>query len=264
MVEVEFNYGGVNTIIQYDSKEKIAEAIKKFAKKIEKNVKDLYFLYAGAQLNEELTFEEQANSEDKRRNKMSILVNDTLPNDDDDDKTKGISKLKKLKKSKNIICPKCKEISRIYIKDFKITLNCKKEHKVENLLINEFENSQNIDESKIICQNKNCKNNKSQVHQNKFNYCQNCQINLCPLCTSIHDKTHNIIDYELKDFICQIHNEPFNSFCQKCKKDICLICEKDHKDHSIKSYGTLMPDLNIINNNLKNMKVKIDEYKKKY
>ena len=232
MAEVEFNYNGTTTIIQCILNEKIKNILQKYVIKIEKKIDDLFFLYGGGPINEDITFEELANSEDKKRNKISILVND---------KGDGCGKIT-IKKSKYIICPKCKDNIRICINDFKISLyDCKNKHKIENLLINEFVNTQNIDESQIICQF--CKKDKSQTYQNKFYLCQECQSNLCPLCISIHDKSHNIIDYEQKYFICKLHYQPYNSYCQKCKNDICIMCEKEHEKHERKTYGVIMPDL---------------------
>ena len=251
MAEVEFNYNGKKTTIQCNLNEKIKDIIKKYIGKIEKNVDDIYFLYGGDNINEELTFEKQANSQDKKRKLMSILVNDV-----EDESIK----INTLKKSRNIICPKCKENIRFYENNFKITLqNCKNMHKIENLTINEYEKSQNINESEIICHD--CKTDKSHIYNNKLKFCQVCQINLCPLCILKHDKSHYIIDYENKCFICKFHHEPYNSYCQNCKNDICIMCEKEHEGHKIKTYGKIMPDLKNINNNLKNSRIKIDEYK---
>jgi hypothetical protein len=67
--------------------------------------------------------------------------------------------------------------------------------------INDFENTQNINEAKIICQNCN-EVNKSTSHDNIFFICNECKKNLCQLCRLKHDKTHNIIDYDEKFFIC--------------------------------------------------------------
>ena len=192
MAEVIFNYDGNKITIQYNSNEKLKDIIKRYIIKTDKKKDDIYFLYGGSQINEDLTFEEHASSEDKKRNKMSILVFDRIDNDE--------SKSNKLKKSNNLICPECKENIRIYINNFKITLqNCKNNHKIENLLINEFEKSQNIDESQILCQK--CKIDKSQVYNNKFYFCIDCQVNLCPLCILEHDKAHNIKGYDQKYFI---------------------------------------------------------------
>ena len=48
--------------------------------------------------------------------------------------------------------------------------------------------------------------------------CNICKINMCPLCKIKHDKNHNIINYELKDYICIDHNEGFIEYCIECKK----------------------------------------------
>ena len=54
-------------------------------------------------------------------------------------------------KSKNIICPECKESIKMEIKDYKINLyGCKNKHRIENILLNEFEETQYIDRLKII------------------------------------------------------------------------------------------------------------------
>ena len=99
-----------------------------------------------------------------------------------------------------------------------------------------------IDEKKIICQN--CNNsNKNESYQNTFFRCLSCKINLCPLCRSSHDKTHSIIDYEQKNYICDLHYEGYSSYCKDCKKDICLICEKNHDKHKIISYGKMLPNI---------------------
>ena len=49
------------------------EKIDKFLIKLEDENKNLFYLYNGSQINNELTFEEQANDIDKKRNTMNIL-----------------------------------------------------------------------------------------------------------------------------------------------------------------------------------------------
>ena len=64
-------------------------------------------------------------------------------------------------KSKEIICPKCNENILIKIDNYKINLfNCKNNHNIDNILLNEYEN--NIDISKIICDK--CKLKKKVIH----------------------------------------------------------------------------------------------------
>ena len=187
---------------------------------------------------------------------MIILANDI----NDESKNNNMEKTN-LKRSKNIICPKCKEDIKFSLKDYKINLfDCNNDHKIENIKLNEFEKTQLIDESKIICDI--CKiNNKSQTYNNQFNFCLECEKNICPLCKSSHDKSHSVIDYEQKNAICHSRLEPFDSCCEKCKKDLCLGCEKEHEDHTIKSYGSMIPDIKQLKNKLDELKNIIAEYK---
>ena len=66
--------------------------------------------------------------------------------------------------------------------------------------MNEYENIQKIDISKIIC-NKCKEKSKDNTYNNEFYYCCSCEMNICPLCKSIHDKNHNIINYDDKRYM---------------------------------------------------------------
>ena len=135
--------------------------------------------------------------------------------------------------SREIICPKCKENCLIDFKNFKITFNkCKNNHNYNDILLNYFELTQTIDLKEIICEI--CKNNnKGDTHNNEFYICNNCNKNICPLCKSIHDKNHNIINFNDKNYICKKHNDIFNKFCKACNENICIFCEEEHKNHDI-------------------------------
>ena len=74
MSEAIFNYEGNNTVIQCETKEKMKDIIDRFLIKLENKENNLYYLYNGTKINYELTFYEQANDIDKKRNKMNILV----------------------------------------------------------------------------------------------------------------------------------------------------------------------------------------------
>lgn len=249
MAEVEFYYEGSSTFIQCSLNEKMKNIIQKFKNKALKSGDKIIFLYGGSQIKGELSFEEQANTIDKQRKKMTIIVN------------KDNIKPSNLKKSKYIICPKCQEIAFMEIKDFKMSFFCLNEHKIEDMLFSELENIQYIDESKIICEL--CKNsNKSTTFNNIFFRCLNCQKNICPLCKNAHDKAHKIINYDEKDFICNLHYDLYNSVCNQCNKNICLLCEKDHKEHEIESFSNIMPEKQKINDTMKELKIIIDKAKK--
>lgn len=143
-------------------------------------------------------------------------------------------------RSKQIICSECGENCLIQISNFKARLyNCINEHDVDGIALEEFENTQKIDESKIICEL--CKTmNKANSYNKSFFRCNTCKINLCPLCKNKHDKNHYLINYKDKDYICPKHNYPYTLYCKFCKKNICIACEVEHKNHDILSFGKLM------------------------
>ena len=231
MAQVEFSYNGINTIVQCNLDEKMKDICKKFKDKAQIGNKNIFYTYDGKiGIHEELTFEEIANREDKGRSKMNIIVfeNEFEINTND------------IIKSKNIICPDCKENIKMDIKDYKINLyKCKNGHKFENILLNEFEETQNIDLSNIICDI--CKtNNKSKTFNNIFYKCLTCNKNVCPLCKSSHEEQHKIIDYDDKYYICEMHNENYISYCEQCKLNLCIQCE-GHKNHQRIFYSDILP-----------------------
>ena len=59
----------------------------------------------------------------------------------------------------------------------------------------------------------------------------------------MHDKTHNIINYHDKFFFCDLHYEPFNSYCLTCNKDLCSYCEFEHSVHKIISYEGIISQI---------------------
>ena len=251
MAEIEFTYNGNNILIQCKIDEIINDIIQKFLVKAQIKYTNVYFLYDGKILKDEgLSFNEIANELDKNRKKMNFIVNDKNAEIDNTF----------IKKSEYIICPECKEFILISIKNHKICLsNCKNGHKFEDISFKDFEKTQFIDESTIKC-NK-CQQNKKEVYQNLMYICLTCKINLCPLCKNMHDKSHFIIDYEQKNFICQSHCDNYTFCCNECKKDICALCEIEHKEHKIITYGSILTDIVDLEKNLNNSKKVIIEFK---
>ena len=251
--QIELSYDGVNTTIQCRANEKLKDIFKNFKFKVKAENKMLIYMYNGNILkNEELTFNEVANPEDKKRNKMNILVveGEGQPVQPPQDY---------IIKSNNIICPECKEDIKFNIEDYVINLfECKNKHDKDNIFLDEFNTTQNINVSKIICQN--CgKYNKANVHNNIFYKCNTCKKDLCPLCSSNHNKNHKVINYDDKNYICERHNKSYISYCEDCKENICMYCEQNHNKHNIITYGKLIPDDNKRNNMLK----EIEEIKNK-
>ena len=204
MAEAIFNYEGIDTKIQCNVNDKIEDTITLFLIKMEKiEEKDnFFFLYNGAEIKKGLTFNEQANALDKVRKKMNIIVN----------KIGEPLSIRNEIISKDIICPDCKENIFMNLKNFKMNLHgCKNKHNINNILLNSFEEKQKIDLNQIMCNN--CyKSSKGKSHKNQFFICNTCDKNLCPLCKSIHDQNHMIIDYDDKNYTCKKHNEIFTKY----------------------------------------------------
>ena len=250
MAQVIFIFEGNNTIIQCNENDSMQNIIHNFVQSTGNEGNILYYLYNGNIINKELTFNEIANEFDKNNKRMNVIVYKI-----DEDKNEIISK--------DIICPTCKEIILLKIKNFKINLNgCKNNHNTDNILLNKYEETQKIDISKIICDICN-KNNKGNTHNNEFYICNTCNKNICPLCKSYHDKNHNIINYDDKNYICNKHNDPFNKYCKTCNENICIICENKHKDHNILDFKDILIDKDDILKTQENLKNIIDDLKYK-
>ena len=248
-IEIIFSYNGVNTIIQSEKNTKFKDIYKSFKNKVKAEEKLLFYMYNGSNIpNDKLTFDEIANSDDKIRNKMNIVVNDFDTEEPNPLQSECIIN------SKEIICPECKENIKFKFEDYNISLyECKNKHDLD-LFINEFNITQNINISKIICQN--CKiYNKGNVNKNIFYKCNTCKLNLCPICYFNHDKNHNIINYDDKNYICEEHNDKYIAYCKDCKQNICIFCEQNHKNDNIINFGQLIPNIANINNYLKQLKL---------
>ena len=246
MAEVEFQYNGITTKIQCEDNQKMIEIFNKFISKSGTNENEICCFYNGkpyTNLDNNLTFNEMANSLDKVRKKMNILVNDII----DENEKKSIIK------TKNIICPKCYENAKIKINNYKITLfGCKNNHREFNILFNKFENTQLINLEDIKCDI--CKQNKSVTYKNELYKCNECNMNLCPLCKNKHNNNHNIYNYDKINYICMDHKESYNNYCKTCNKNICFLCEKEHHDHDIISFTKMMIEKKKLSDKLEKLK----------
>ena len=251
MSQVEFQYNGGNTTIQCNESDKMSDIIKKFASKAQINIDLLYFSYDGKEgrlFNQELSFKQTINLNDRAKNKMVILVKkiDEGPNSNNS-----------IIKSKDIICPRCFENSTLKINNYRIALyDLKNEHKIDNITLNEFEASQKIDMSKIICGD--CKNS----YEKEFFKCLECNIYLCNKCKEAHNE-HDIIDYDYIRYTCQNHNDNFSAYCKDCKLNICMYCKKEHKNHDLIEFGDINNNTNKkeLQKKLKELKTLIEKFK---
>ena len=246
MSEITFIYQGYDVNIHCKKNEKMKTILERLCDKLKIKKVDIYGLYNGNIVDENIGEEKILANEN---NKKVILIYDNSDNKKD-----------KYQKSKEVLCPKCHQICLLDIKDNKISLfNCKNKHTINNILINEFNETQKINISKIICEL--CKRcNKGETHNNEFFKCLTCKINLCPLCNSTHNKEHNIINYDQKNFICEEHGESYFAFCKECQKNICNSCESGHCNHDIISYGKILGDKNKILDRCKILRKDIDKF----
>ena len=74
MAKVIFIFNGIKTMIECLKGDKMGNICSKFASKIDIDMNLLNFLYESNKVNLNLSFEQQANSNDKDRNEMNILV----------------------------------------------------------------------------------------------------------------------------------------------------------------------------------------------
>jgi hypothetical protein len=225
----------------------------KFTNKAHANKNSICYLCNGDKIDEELALEEIIN--DNNINKITILAN--LINKENNE-TKFI-------KSKDIICPECKENIRIKIEDYKIKLyECKNNHYNSELSLDQYIESQNISESNIVCNKCNIKT-KNRAKSRTFYICLSCNINLCPLCCSKHNqesKEHMIINYDEKFYYCFVHKKQFISYCKKCKINLCQECELEHKKIEISNYKTIKsPEDYELDKELREFKEKVDKLK---
>ena len=101
---------------------------------------------------------------------------------------------------------------------------------------------------------------KSDTYKNEFFICCDCNMNLCPLCKSIHDKNHFIINYDNKNYICNKHNKILIKYCDDCKIDLCLLCINEHKDHKLISYEDKLIDIKKIRKKMNDLNKIINKF----
>jgi len=246
MVEISFIYeGGEQIIIQCNNLEdKIEKIINNFKNRIKEEENNYNYIYNGDKINEELKLGQII--KDKNVKKINILVYNKK------NKEKEII-------LNEIICPECKKNILINIKDYKINLyECKNGHKIENILINEFENIQKSDICKPICNN--CYKNNINTNEELYK-CIECNINLCQLCKYKHNKKHNIINYNDKYYICKKHNDSYIKYCKECKENLCSKCINEHNNHSIIELLNIIPNKEELLREMKNMREIINKFK---
>ena len=246
MVDFELEYKNKTIVVQAEINEKFEEVIKKFKIKNNMNENNLCYLLNGKNISPKDIIKDIINNLENEQKQIKILVKVIEINNEN------------IIISENIICPKCKEICKYKIKDYKIKLyDCKYGHINENIKLDEFINTQKIDISKIICDI--CKN--SRIYKKNFFKCYECNKNICQICKSNHDKTHSIINYDTQNYTCNKHNEISMKYCKYCKIDICSLCMDEHKTHETQNYEEIKRDIKETRNLMNKLKNDINKFK---
>jgi len=253
MIQIEFDNNQIITVIQANSGDLFKDVLSKYLAKTLHPPESVSFLANGSIINPNLSVEKQMSNLDKANKTMKVIVN--MMKEDDDNKV--------VIKSKQIICPKCKEPCRINLENFKIKLyDCINGHINDNINLIDFNDSQQIDLSKIKCDI--CKeNNKGNSFNNEFYFCLHCKQNLCPICKAKHEKENNknnIINYEQKFFVCQKHNDFYVNYCNDCQKNLCLLCIEEHRDHNNIFFSSLIPNVDEIKESISEIKSNIERF----
>ena len=248
MVDIDFNLNQSHIVIQANLTDLFRDVINRYFQKALLNPNSVTFITNGKVVNPSESIRKHMSTLDLSEKKLNVLVNMVEPNEDPK---------KIITKSEQIICPKCKEPCRIAFEDYKIKLyECPNKHETKDINISDFIETQMINESKIVCQQCNLKN-KGNCPKNEFYRCLTCSKNICLLCKPNHDRSHNIIKYDQKNYICQKHNEALIKYCINCKSNICFSCE-GHDGHTKVDLGDLIPNMEEKKNFLNEMKTMID------
>ena len=239
MASVQFIYQQVPTIIQVNEGDSFKHVAEKFAQKAKVALQTVYFIGNGRIIQENAVIKDLL----KESNSVSLLVKSY------NEEEEGIVYVD----SKEVICPECNGPCRFKVENYQIELsNCKNGHLIKDIKLGEFQNKQKINYTNIICQI--CKEkNKGEATDHKFNYCLNCDKDLCILCAYKHDKSHKIIEHDKKNYTCLKHNELYSKYCLDCNKNICISCEDEHGNHDTESFSSIIPDINKIKKNQKEL-----------
>ena len=112
-ISIKFIFNGEILTMQCKKYDIMKDIFKKYALKIDKDINGIYFIYGGDMVNQEAPLSKLA-----KEKEIVILVLE-FNNEEKE----------KLKLSKDIICPGCKELSILNLKDYKISLfNCINKH----------------------------------------------------------------------------------------------------------------------------------------
>ena len=252
MAIIEFDLNQSVMPLQAKLEEPFKDVVKRYLIKSEIKPDTAYFLVNG-NCNPEGTVESLMGLDKTSNNTLKVIVK----------LLEEPNKEQKLIKSKDIICPECYESCKLSIENGKFNLyGCSKNHKTNNIKMEDFKKTQMINMYNIICgyhKDKNMGNS----YQNKFFKCLTCNTNLCLLCQQKHDASnHKIVNYEQKNYICPKHGGPFIKYCKKCNLNLCMNCEEEHENHDAKYFSNISLKKGELKRCLIELKEQINEFNK--
>ena len=248
---VHFAYEKRTIDIQCLSEEELSHIYQKFATKINPNLggNEFDFFYNGSKLSSNLKNLNESIFQGKKE--IIIFVE---------------------KKSKFVKCPICVYNNcMIDIDNYVINFyGCKYNH-IDCKVFNSYPETQKINLSKILCDNVGCDDKNQSNDPEDFYKCITCSKSLshtqyyCSLHSKEHDKNikqkHFQIKYGLRNYYCDKHEKKFIKYCFECRQNLCENCSDDHKNHSIKEYDSISPNINDFKDSLDKIKDKIEQLK---
>ena len=253
MVDIDFDLNQSHTMIQANLTDQFQEVINKYLGKTLLKPESVAFIVNGKQVNPSESVQSHMNKLDKEQNKMKVLVNILESNE----APQAVNT-----KSKEIICPECHESCKIKIENGKFKFyDCINNHIIDNISILDFQETQKIYLSNIICSNHTDKNMENS-YKNGFYLCLSCKTNLCLLCKDNHETNHTVVKYEQKNCICPKHNSIFIKYCKQCKLNLCIMCDEEHDNHDKIYFGEISPKKGEIENQLSELETIINSFNK--
>ena len=234
-----------NYIIICKRDEKINDILNQFSKKTGKFIENLIFYYKGEKIDIKLDKDLKIEDMFKEANVIKLLCFEI--------KALQHSKKNPIKNLENYI---------IDFIDYKVYLKyVKNETILEKLLLDENSYFKEINERKIKCDSDGCKNELTNKNNELFYRCITCNQNLCKLCNENHSKKHSVIEYNIKDFICNKNTLPYISFCKNCNKDLCEQCKFEHdKNHQLIDLTKILKDKDNRQKNFDKLNEKIKNF----
>ena len=259
-IEITFTYNEINMTIECAKDQKFKDIYAKFKNKVNAEDKLLYYMYNGSNIqNDELTFNEIANVEDKRRNKMNILVNESVQDANVEEIYDVLSEnhyedYSKTQEEQNSLVKKMDEDESNIFQESTIrpkteNINSTVGNGTINNISNQFKNIYygcseceslieilTLDEENItfICNNK--------IKEHELTLSMKEYIN----------KMKKIENTELNNDVCHIHSQNYIIYCYDCDTHECEECYKiqqKHYNHNKIYLKEIIPDedkLNVI------------------